>query len=285
MEGYVPRTLEEALEIKAAHHDAVPVAGGTDLMVEVNARRKTPAALLDLSRVDELREWGRENGSLRIGAGVTFARIARELRSHAALAQAALSVGAPEIRTRATLGGNLATASPAGDALLPLAAGDAEVLVAAAGGARRSVRWREFLRGPKQNALEPDELITGVRFAVADGPGAFAKVGPRNANVIAVAGVCVQLDEAVRRVRVALGSVAPTIVRASDAEIFAAAVIDWDGGSVLGETSLQRFAELVAASASPIDDLRGSATYRRLVVGALARRLLAQTLGERETRC
>ena len=285
MDAFAPHTLEEALEIKAAHHEAVAVAGGTDLMVEVNFGRLKPSALLDLSRVDELHEHGRENGSMFVGAGTTFARIARGLPAFAALAQAAALVGGPEIRNRATLGGNLATASPAGDGIPPRAAYEAEVVLAAAGGARRSLSWRAFLRGPKQNALEPGELIAGVRWPVVEGPGAFTKVGPRNANVIAVAAVCVQLDEAARGVRVALGSAGPTVLRAQDAESFAADAIDWDGGAPLAGAALMRFGELAAAAASPIDDLRGSAAYRRLAVAVVARRLLGRVLDERSARC
>lgn len=282
MDAFSPRSLEEALEVKAAHHEAIPVAGGTDLMVEVNFGRLEPPALLDLSRIDELTTWRGENGSVFVGAGMTFARIARELPMFRALAEAALTVGSPQIRNRATIGGNLATASPAGDGIAVLAAYDAVVLTAAAGGTEHRIPWRDFLLGPKHTTLAPDELIAGVAWKPASGPGSFAKVGPRNANVIAVAGVCVQLDEPTRGVRVALGSVGPTVLRASEAEAFAAATVPWDDPAAdIPRRALEEFGRLTAAAALPIDDLRGSAAYRRHAVEQLSRRALSWALEDR----
>jgi CO/xanthine dehydrogenase FAD-binding subunit len=279
--AFVPRSLEEALELRAAHQEAVPVAGGTDLMVEVNAGRLRPPALLDLSRVEELAGSRRDNGSVFVGAGTTFAAIAHELTEFRPLAEAALTLGSPPIRNRATLGGNLATASPAGDGIVVLAAYDADVVIAAAGVERR-LPWRDFLVGPKRTALAPDELILGVEWDVPDGPGSFAKVGPRNANVIAVAAVCVQLDEVARGVRVALGSVASAVLRAERAEAFAADVVPWDDPAAAVErAALEEFGRLAAADACPIDDLRGSAAYRRHVVQGLSRRLLTWAVDDR----
>ena len=164
-------------------------------MVDVNFGRVRPAALLDLSHVEELRGWHRENGTVFVGAGMTFARIADELGEFRPLAQAARSVGSPQIRNRATIGGNLATASPAGDSIPVLAAYDADIVLRSR---RREQRldWDEFLEGPKRTALAPDELIVGVEWRAPAGPGSFAKVGTRNAMVIAIAGVCLQLDPA-----------------------------------------------------------------------------------------
>ncbi len=282
MDAFAPRTFEEALEVKAAHHEAVPVMGGTDVIVDVNFGRLRPPSLLDLSRIDELSSWHRTNGSVFLGAGMTFARIAREMGEFRPLAEAALTVGSPQIRNRATIGGNLATASPAGDGIPPLAAWDAQIVIASVGGRRRRIRWDEFLLGPKRTVLEHDELIAGVEWKVADGPGSFAKIGPRNANVIAVAGVCVQLDEPSRSVRVALGSVGPTVLRAHEAESLAAEAIPWDEpGEGLPQEALTAFGDLVARAATPIDDLRGSADFRRHVVAQLSRRLLTWTLEDR----
>ena len=227
MDVLLPRSLDEALELKAARPDAVPVAGGTDLMVARQLRHGPPAALLDLSRVDELKTWRADDGRVRLGAGVTFARIDRELAGFRPLAEAARSVGSPQIRNRATIGGNLATASPAGDSIPVLAAYGADVVVASSSGVR-SEPWDEFFIGPKRTTLAPDELIVGVEWDRVDAPGSFAKVGTRNAMVIAVASVCLQLDPAGRSVRLALGSVAPTVVRAPEAESFAAAAVAWD---------------------------------------------------------
>jgi CO/xanthine dehydrogenase FAD-binding subunit len=275
--AYVPRSLAEALELRHEHPEAVPVAGGTDLMVDVNFGRSRPSALLDLSPVDELRTWRQEgDGNVFVGAGMTFARIAQELGAFRPLVEAARSVGSPQIRNRATLGGNLGTASPAGDSIPVLAAYDAEVLVASVAGTRR-IPWDEFLLAPKRTSLRPDELILGAEWPLVRGPGSFAKIGVRNAMVIAVASVCVQLDEKRRRVRLALGSVGPTVLRALAAESFAAAALDWDDP----EDALVEFGRRAAAEAQPIDDVRGSAAYRRHAVEVLARRGLAWTLEDR----
>ena len=274
MEVLLPRSLDEALELKASHPDAMPVAGGTDLMVAVNFGRVRPSALLDLSRVAELKTWSADNGRVHLGAGVTFARIERELQAFRPLAEASRSVGSPQIRNRATIGGNLGTASPAGDGLLPLAVYDADVVVASRGGLRTEP-WRTFFVAPKRTTLAPDELIAGVEWDRVDGPGSFSKIGTRNAMVIAIAGLCLQLDAAARSVRVALGSVGPTILRAPEAEAFAANLVPWDEPDrPLDDAAVAEFGELTAAAATPIDDVRGTAAYRRHAVAVLARRAL-----------
>ncbi len=286
MEVLLPRTLEEALELAATNPEAVPIAGGTDVMVELNMDHARPETLMDVSRLSELAAWRRENGHLFLGSGVTYTRIMRELAEHTALVQASRSVGSPQIRNRGTVGGNLGTASPAGDALPVLAAWDAEVVLARAGGSTRSVPWREFLTGVKRTAREPGELILGARWNVPRGPGSFSKIGTRNAMVIAVANLCLQVDEARRSVQVALGSVAPTVVRAGDAETFAAqAFVEagaWDDvDAPLGVDAIEHFGELVAAAANPIDDVRGTSAYRRHACGVLARRALSWALEDR----
>ncbi|HET8652488.1 MAG TPA: FAD binding domain-containing protein [Gaiellaceae bacterium] len=276
MDALSPRSLDEALEIRAAHPEAIPVAGGTDLWVEVNARRLRPRALLDLSRVEELQGW-EWNGRVFVGAGTTFSTIVDELSEFPPLVEAARSVASPQIRNRATIGGNLATASPAGDSIPVLAAYGADVVAAAAGGRRRRIPLDEFLVGPKRTSLAPDELIAGVEWTPVSGPGSFAKVGRRNAMVIAVASACLQLDEERGAVRLALGSVGPTVLRAPRAEQLAAEALH--GGEPAA--AIAEFGRLAAAEAKPIDDLRGSAAYRRRVVEVLARRALAQALEER----
>ncbi len=281
MGGLTPTTLAEALEARAAHPEAVPIWGGTDLMVAVNFGRVRPEALLDLSRVTELATWERRNGSVRVGAGMSFAGIARELGEFAPLVQAARAVGSPQIRNRATVGGNLGTASPAGDSIPVLAAYDGEVLLASRHSERR-LRWDEFLLGPKRNALAEDELIVGVEWPVVQSTGSFAKIGTRNAMVIAIASVCLQLDPTARRVRLALGSVAPTVVRALEAEAFAADTLAWDDPErPLPEKSAREFGALAAAAAHPIDDVRGSAAYRQWAVEVLARRALTWAVEDR----
>lgn len=274
MGGLSPHTLAAALAARAEHPEAVPIAGGTDLMVAVNFGRLRPDSLLDLSGVAELAAWELRDGVVRIGAGTTFARIASDLGEFAPLVQAARSVGSPQIRNRATIGGNIATASPAGDALPVLATYGGEILLASVRGERR-LHWDEFLLGPKRTALAGDELIVAVEWPLVQGPGSFAKVGTRNAMVIAIASVSLQLDTQARRVRLALGSVAPTVVRAPEAEAFASDVLDWDDRErPLSETAVREFGVLAAAAAHPIDDVRGSAAYRRRTVEVLARRAL-----------
>ncbi|HZD79731.1 MAG TPA: FAD binding domain-containing protein [Actinomycetota bacterium] len=285
MDVLLPRTLEEALEIRAERPHAVPIAGGTDLMVAMNLEGYRPEAILDVSRLPELRGWRREDDTVFLGAGVTFARIQRELQDLRALVQASRSVGSPQIRNRGTVGGNLGTASPAGDALPVLGVHDAEIELAAAGGRRRRLPWNAFLQGVKRTALTPDELITGATWRALTGPQSFSKIGTRNAMVISVVSLCLALDPATRTVRVALGSVAPTVVRAAEAETFAAAAMEragsWDEPAPLGGPDLEGFAERVVAAVAPIDDVRGTAAYRRHAVAVLARRALGWAIDER----
>ena len=178
MEFLQPSKWREALEMRAAHPDATAIWGGTDVMVELNFARKRPEALLDLTRVDELSRWSAEDGWLRIGAG----RVLHAGRSPSSatrlpgLAMASRTVGSPQIRNRGTIGGNLGSSSPAGDALPPLYASGAEVELESVRGARR-VPVEDFIIGPKRNTLADDELIAAVWMPVAGGPQQFAKVG------------------------------------------------------------------------------------------------------------
>jgi CO/xanthine dehydrogenase FAD-binding subunit len=286
MDVLLTRTLAEALEMKAARPEALPIAGGTDVMVELNFDLRRPEAMIDICRLPELREWRREDGAFFLGAGVTYGRIMRELADLAPLAQASRTVGSPQIRNRATVGGNLGTGSPAGDALPVLAAYDAEIVLASVS-RTRTLRWDEFLVGPKETSLEPEELILGARWRSLRGPGSFSKIGTRNAMVISVAGLCLVMDEDGRSVRVALGSVGPTVLRASDAEAFVADALSrsgtWDepAAGLAGE-AMEGFAERVAAATRPIDDVRGSAVYRRHACFVLARRALGWALASRQ---
>lgn len=286
MDVFLSRTLEEALEVRAHHPQALPIAGGTDVMIDLNFDRDRPDGIVDVSRVPELDRWRRENGALFLGAGVTYTRIMRELAGFAPLVQASRTVGSPQIRNRGTVGGNLGTSSPAGDALPVLAAYDAEIVLVKAGGVTRSVPWHEFLVGPKKNTLPPDELILGARWKVVRGPGSFSKIGTRNAMVISMAGLCFVMDEEGRNVRVALGSVAPTIVRAREAESFAARTLSdagaWDDpAAAVPERAIDEFGELVASATRPIDDVRGTAAYRAHACRVLARRALRWALDDR----
>lgn len=246
-------------------------------MVAVNFGRLRPAALLDLTHVEELKQHRRGNGTVFVGAGMTFAQIVRDLVGFRPLVEASRSVGSPQIRNRATLGGNLGTASPAGDAIPVIAAYDADVVIASKSRERR-LRWDEFFTGPKRSALEPDELIVGAEWKATDGPGSFAKVGTRNAMVIAVASCAVVVEPDRRAVRVGLGSVGPGPLRAPEAEAWATAHIDWDRGAL---DDLEAFGRLVADAARPIDDHRSTAAYRSRAVAVLAARGLRRCLAPR----
>ena len=286
MDVFLPATLEEALEIKAGRPETVPIAGGTDLMVELNFDRHRPEAMMDISRLGELQQWRREDGEVFLGSGVTYTRIMEELADVPAWVQAARTVGSPQIRNRGTVGGNLGTASPAGDALPVLAALDAQIVLTKVGGQQRTLPWNEFIVGVKKTAMHPDELILRTRWRSFRGTGSFSKIGTRNAMVISVAGLCLQIDEDRREVRVALGSVGPTILRVPDAESFAAEAMSregtWDDPTApIGEEAVEGFAERVAAGARPIDDVRGSAAYRRHACAVLAKRSLSWALGAR----
>jgi CO/xanthine dehydrogenase FAD-binding subunit len=279
MEILQPDTWREALEMKTAQPEAKPIAGGTDVMVEMNFDHIRPPAMLDLTRVSELTEWGSVNGRLRIGAGVTYTRLIAELGDRLpGLAIASRTVGSPQIRNRGTVGGNLGTSSPAGDGLPPLFASGAEVELASIGGTRR-VPIAEFITGPKRNGMAPDELIAAYWLPPAGGPQQFSKIGTRNAMVIAVCSLGVALWPEERRVSACIGSAGPTPILAVDAADFIAGVLDehglWESRGALSEAALTRFGELVELAARPINDVRGSAAYRHHALRVLGRRTLA----------
>ena len=240
----------------------LPVAGGTDILVELNFARRRPEAILNLNEVRELRGFRRENGSLRLGAALTYTEALQPPLAALlpALAQAARTVGSPQIRNRGTIGGNLGTASPAGDALPPLLVEGAEVEVASIRGVR-ALALEQFLTGPKRNALAGDELITAILVRPSGAAQTFMKVGPRNAMVIAVCSLALLVDRERGELRAAYGSAGPVpaLVRAPLAEGAA-------------------FADRVAEAAQPIDDVRGTASYRRHALRVLARRALERCL-------
>jgi len=271
-----PTTWTEALAMKAAHPEALPIAGGTDVMVEINFDRHRPEAFIDLTRIAELSEWGREGNHLRIGAGVTYTRLIEELGEQLpGLAMASRTVGSPQIRNRGTVGGNLGSASPAGDAHPPLLASVAIVELSSVAGTRR-LPAGEFYVGPKRSAMRKDELIAAFLIEPKKGPQQFSKVGTRNAMVIAVCSFALAIDHERRRIGTGIGSAAPTPITAGEAERFLAGVLEeeglWDKPAPVGDPALKRFGELVAAAAKPIDDVRGTAAYRRQALAVMARR-------------
>jgi CO/xanthine dehydrogenase FAD-binding subunit len=278
MDFLQPASWAEALAMKEARPEAMPLAGGTDVMVEINLDRHRPQAIIDLTRVAELTEWGTDGPHLRIGAGVTYTRLINELGDRLpGLSMASRTVGSPQIRNRGTVGGNLGTASPAGDAHPPLLATDALVEVASTSGVRR-IPAREFFVGPKRNAMRKDELIAAFLVEPARGPQQFSKVGTRNAMVIAVCSFALALDAPRRLVGTGIGSAGPTPIRAVEAETFIQGVLDeqglWEKRGELPASAASRFGELVAAAAKPIDDVRGTAAYRRRALSVLARRCM-----------
>jgi CO/xanthine dehydrogenase FAD-binding subunit len=279
VEILAPDTWEEALAAKAAHPDALPIAGGTDVMVALNFDRARPPAMLDLTRVPELRDWSADDGRLRVGAGVSYTRLIAELGDRLpGLAIASRTVGSPQIRNRGTVGGNLGTASPAGDGLPPLYVSDADVELASVSG-RRRMPVIDFITAPKRTVAREDELIAAFHLPAATGAQQFAKIGTRNAMVIAVCSLSLAIWPERRAVCACIGSAGPTPIRATQAEAFADGVLDeeglWESRAPIGDAALARFGELVAAAAAPIDDVRGSAAYRRHALSVLGRRTLA----------
>ncbi|HEY8773381.1 MAG TPA: FAD binding domain-containing protein [Gaiellaceae bacterium] len=262
MEVVTPHSLDEALRAKAERPDAVPIQGGTDVMVELNFDRRRPEVLLNLNEVAELRGWSRENGTLRLGSGLTYTEAMEgELAELLpALAEASRTVGSPQIRNRGTIGGNLGTASPAGDALPPLLVEQADVELTSTRGVRL-VALHEFLVGPKRNAAEPDELITAVRLRASGGRQTFMKVGPRNAMVIAVTSLAVVADRGRGELRASFGSSGPVA-----------------GLVTCPIDEAESLPELVVAAASPIDDVRGTAAYRSHALRVLTERALKRTM-------
>jgi CO/xanthine dehydrogenase FAD-binding subunit len=262
LDVHTPRSLDDALRLAAELPDARFVQGGTDVLVELNFDRSRPSALINLNEVSELRGWSRDGRTLALGAGLTYTDAMRGVVAGAlpALAEASRTVGSPQIRNRGTIGGNLGTASPAGDALPPLLVEDAEVQIASVRG-ERCVPLRDFLVGVKKNVLEPDELIIAVRVTPTGAPQTFMKVGPRNAMVIAVCSLALQVDRERGELRAAFGSSAPTV------RLVTAPLDD-----------VEHFPALVAESASPIDDVRGTAAYRRHALAVLTRRALERCL-------
>jgi CO/xanthine dehydrogenase FAD-binding subunit len=302
-----PTSWPEALQARAEHPDAVPVAGGTDILVEINFDRRHPSALLDLNRVPELRLWGREHNHVRLGSGLTYTEIISHLgKDLPGLAMAARAVASPPIRNRGTIGGNLGSASPAGDCHPPLLAARAEVEVASASRSR-TIPISQFFTGPKRNVLCEDELIAAVWVPVATGPQVFAKVGTRNAMVIAVCSFALALhppelnppelnppelnppelnppggnspEGPKGRVGTGIGSAGPVPLQAHMAQQFLEGHLEetgaWESKAPLSDSVLARFGQLVAEAARPIDDVRATAAYRRRALEVLGRRTLS----------
>ncbi len=281
----VPHSLDDAVRLLGDHPDALLLAGGTDAMVEINDGHRRPNdVVIALNRVPDLRSWRHDpsTGTVTIGAGVTYTELMQGPLAELvpALAEASRTVGSPQIRNAGTLGGNLGTCSPAGDGLPVLSALDADVrLVSTAG--ERTISVHDLMVGVKQTSLEPGELIAEIVVKVRNGWQGYAKVGVRNAMVIAVASACLAVDTEAGRVAVALGSVGPTVLRCANAEDQLSNAVDWTSGAVDAD-AIEEFGALVSAASAPITDHRSTADYRRHAVGVLSARLARRAFTTRE---
>jgi CO/xanthine dehydrogenase FAD-binding subunit len=271
----VAANVAEAL----ADPEATYIAGGTDLMVGINFGRDRPEHVVSIRGLEELRQvsvYGRQT----FGGGVTYTRLLEALGERSpAMVQAARTIGSPQIRNAGTIGGNLGTCSPAGDTLPVLAALDATILLRSVSGERR-VPFADFMFGPRKSERRQGEIVYAVEWEDAGPSQVFLKAGTRNAMVIAVANLAMVVDRRRRAVRVALGSVGPTILRATAAEELAAGLYEesgWDRPLQASAAAVARFGELAAAAAQPIDDQRGTARYRRHIVAVMGRRALTRT--------
>jgi CO/xanthine dehydrogenase FAD-binding subunit len=271
----IAKSVNEACAVLAENPATTVLAGGTDLMVQANRGAHSLESVLDLSRIPELKNWSLEGSEMVLGAGISYTDLADPQIAALvpALTQAARTVGSPQIRNAGTLGGNLATASPAGDTIPVLVAMDA-VLQLKSSTENREVAITEFITGVKTNALKPGEIIQSIKMPVFQGPQEFLKVGTRNAMVISVVSLALVTDFLGRKLRVGVGSVSPVPFRATAAEEFIAQEFDWETNSALSEKVINKFSELVADSTKPIDDHRGTADYRKHAVGVLAKRAL-----------
>lgn len=271
MPVFIPSSLTEATQLLSKNPDAHLLTGGTDMMVEVNFNHRHPDTVIALRNIPEFQRWNIDtaSGLVHIGSSVPYATMEHGELAKAlpALAEAARTVGSPQIRAAGSIGGNLGTCSPAGDSLPVLSALDAVVHLQSES-SRRSVSFAEFMVGPKRNSRLANEIITGVSIPITNGWQGYAKVGVRNAMVISVASVCLAIHD--NKVRVALGSVGPTIIRCTESENW----INSIGLTNIDHSLAKEFADHVRAESRPIDDHRSTAEYRRHAVGVLAARLL-----------
>ncbi len=277
-----PKTLNDALEALAQNNAAIrPLGGGTDMLVDLRARRVQPDTLVALQGVNELRGVTRANGHLHVGASTTIAEILKNqlFAPFNALRQAASVFANPMIRNSATIAGNIGSASPAGDMLPPLLALNAQIELVSRN-ETRVMPLSEFFLGPRKTAKRADELISSIQLLITSNQApvsnpqssAFYKLGLRQADAISLVSVAVWLErdgEKIRDVRIALGAVAPRPMRATRAEEILR-------GQIFSETNLKESARIASTECSPISDLRASADYRRRMIAVYVRRMIEQ---------
>jgi CO/xanthine dehydrogenase FAD-binding subunit len=274
---HISRQVDDALDEIAGGKDATILAGGTDLLVEINFGRQRPTHIVAIDRLGELKDLSR-NGHVRMGALVTYTQMLETGIGSPAMQQSARTIGSPQIRNAATIGGNLGTCSPAGDTLPVLAALDATVILRSKRGERR-VAFGDFMTGPKKSVRQSDELIVAVEWQDAGAAQTYMFAATRNAMAISISGLALVIDRARRRVGVGLGSCGPTIIRATEAERFAHGLLEeagWEKPHRPTEAAAKEFGRLAAGAAKPIDDVRGTAAYRRHVLGVMGARALAR---------
>jgi carbon-monoxide dehydrogenase medium subunit len=273
-----PTSLAEALAMLADRPEALPLAGGTDLLVQIKEHRRPVEALLSLKRVSEMHQLSL-NGTLVLGTAVSLAQIAAEQQirqNYAALGDGAALIGSVQIRSMATVGGNLCNASPSADTAPPLLVLKAQAVIAATGG-ERTVPLAEFFLGPGRTILQPGEILKEIVVPqpLARSGSCYLRHTPRAAMDIAVVGVAaaISLDTegVIAEARLALGAVAPTPIRAAAAEALLP-------GQRLTEELLAEVGHVAAQEARPIDDMRASAEYRRHLVSVLTQRALGQAV-------
>lgn len=279
----MPKTLPDALDALSMKDASVqPIAGGTDVVVDVRSRRAMPDVLVALNHIAELQGITSENGKIRLGARTTITELLHNpmILEHADIARLAAEVFAnPMVRNLATVGGNICSASPAGDIITPLLALDVEIELVSKNGVR-TIRLEDFLIGPRKTIRRPDELIRALHFArVGPHSGhAFYKLGLRQADAISIVNVAVVLEregERVREVRIALGAVAPKPIRAREAESILR-------GQIFNESVARKVAQLASSESAPIDDLRAGADYRRRMVRVYTERMLLEAWSRAE---
>ena len=272
----VAKELTTALTALREHGDARLIQGGTDLMVEINFNHVKPTTMISLRDIESLRTIRRDQpGILSIGSGVPYSIIEGEpvLSEIPALAQAARTVGSPQIRAAGSLGGNLGTCSPAGDTLPVMFALDAMIHLSTVDSSR-VVSIHDFMTGVKRSVRQHDEIITTIDFPIINGWQGYSKVGVRNAMVISVASACLVADHENADVRIALGSVGPTIIRCRAAEAWLKSTLDLSTRDAISLDVANEFGRRAAEESSPIDDHRSTAQYRRHAISVLASRLL-----------
>ena len=280
MEVLIASSTEEICELLAQDHTRQLLAGGTDFMVEVNYHHRNPSGVIAIDRVPELLSWRHDGSSVIIGSCVTYREIERGPLATLvpALAQAARTIGSPQIRNAGTIGGNIGTASPAGDMIPVLCALGATITIRSSNG-QRETSLVDLIIGVKQTTLLEGEFIESIRVPVLEGPQEFLKIGSRSAMVISIASLALVTDPGKQTVGIGIGAVNPIPTRASEAEEFIVPHLNWEKMQV-NVSKLGEFRDLIAAASSPIDDHRSLASYRRHSVGVLGQRALTRIFSE-----